>query len=58
MSTRAAAWLAWALCVLSLALTVLSLLLLALNLSHSVAHSYYELAPIGHGRRSGRPSQR
>jgi hypothetical protein len=40
MSTRAAAWLAWALCVLSLALTVLSLLLLALNLSHSVAHPY------------------
>jgi hypothetical protein len=40
MSTRAAAWLAWALCVLSLALTALSLLLLALNLSHSVAHPY------------------
>ena len=40
MSTRAGAWLAWALCVLSLALTALSLLLLALNPSHSVAHPY------------------
>src|SRR3712207_4405334 len=33
MSTRAAARLAWSLCVLSLALTALSLLLLGLNLS-------------------------
>jgi hypothetical protein len=40
MSTRTAARLAWALCVLSLALTVLSLLLLALSLSNSVAHIY------------------
>jgi hypothetical protein len=34
MSARAAAWLAWSLCVLTLALTALSLLLLTLNLSH------------------------
>jgi hypothetical protein len=34
MSTRSAAWLAWAQCALSLALIALSLLLLALNLSH------------------------
>ena len=40
ISTRAATWFAWSLCVLSLALTALSLLLLALNLSHSVAHVY------------------
>jgi hypothetical protein len=35
MSMRAAAWLAWSLCGLSLVLTALSLLLLVLNLSHS-----------------------
>jgi hypothetical protein len=40
MSSRAATWLAWSLCVLSLTLTALALLLLALNLSHSVAHVY------------------
>jgi hypothetical protein len=34
MSHRAAAWLAWSVCALSLALTALSLLLLALNVSH------------------------
>src|SRR5918998_5143613 len=34
VSSRTASWLAWSLCVLSLALTALSLLLLALNLSH------------------------
>jgi hypothetical protein len=34
MSNRAAAWLAWSVCTLSLALTALSLLLLVLNLSH------------------------
>ncbi len=39
-SPRAASWLAWSSCGLSLALTALSLLLLALNLSHSVAHVY------------------
>ncbi len=33
MSTRAAAWLAWAVCALSLALTALCLLLIALILS-------------------------
>src|SRR5215208_2449184 len=33
-------WLAWALCVLSLALTALSLLLLILNLSYPNAHLY------------------
>src|SRR5215218_8626615 len=40
MSTRAAAWLAWSLCALSLALTALSLFLFALNLSYSGAHGY------------------
>jgi hypothetical protein len=40
VSPRAAFWLAWALCGLSLALTALSLLLLALNLSHPDAHVY------------------
>jgi hypothetical protein len=34
MSTRTAAWLAWAVCALSMILTVLRLLLLALHLSH------------------------
>jgi hypothetical protein len=34
MSTRAAAWLAWSVCVLSLVLTALGLFLLSLNLSH------------------------
>ena len=40
MSTRAAAWLAWALLVLSFALTVSSLWLLVLNLSHPGVHIY------------------
>jgi hypothetical protein len=40
VSPRAAFWLAWALCGLSLALTALSILLLALNLSHPDAHVY------------------
>lgn len=35
MSTRAAAWLAWSMCVLSLVLTAISLVLLVLNRSHS-----------------------
>jgi hypothetical protein len=34
ISTRASAWLAWAVCALSMALTALGLLLLALNRSH------------------------
>jgi hypothetical protein len=38
MSTRAAPWLAWSLCGLSLVLTALSLFLFALNLSYSGAH--------------------
>jgi signal transduction histidine kinase len=37
---RAAAWLAWSMCALSLALTALSLLLLALNFSHPNTHIY------------------
>ena len=40
MSTRAASWLAWSLCALSLALTALSLLLLNLNLSHPNTYIY------------------
>src|SRR5215212_2185352 len=40
MSIRAATYLAWALCALSLALTALSLLLLVLNLSHPNTHIY------------------
>jgi hypothetical protein len=40
MSPRAASWLAWSLCGLTLTLTALSLLLFALNFSHSVAHVY------------------
>src|SRR5215207_7670426 len=40
MSARAASWLAWSLCALSLALTALSLVLLALNLSHPITHLY------------------
>ena len=37
---RAASWLAWSLCGLSLVLTALSLFLFALNLSYSGAHVY------------------
>ncbi len=40
MSTRAAARLAWLLCLLCLALTALSLLLLAQNLSYPDTHFY------------------
>jgi hypothetical protein len=40
MSHRAAAWIAWAICSLSLVLTALSLLLLILNLSHTNAHVF------------------
>jgi hypothetical protein len=40
MSYRAAAWLAWSLCGLSLALTALALLLLALNLSKPNTHIF------------------
>jgi hypothetical protein len=40
MSYRAAVWLAWSLCALSLVLTALSLVLLALNLSQPNAHLY------------------
>jgi hypothetical protein len=35
MSTRAATWLAWSICAISLVLAALSLLLLVLNVSHS-----------------------
>ena len=34
MSTRAAAWLAWSVCAISLVLTALGLVFLALNRSH------------------------
>ena len=57
MSRRAAAWLAWSVCTLSLALTALSLLLLVLNLSHPDVpiHPYWTMntliavgfAPVG-----------
>ena len=40
VSRHTSVWLAWALCVLSLALTALSLLLLVLNLSHPNTHLY------------------
>jgi hypothetical protein len=40
MSTRAASWLAWSMCGLSLALTALSLLLLALNASQPGVHIF------------------
>jgi hypothetical protein len=40
MSYRTAAWLAWAVWVLTIALTALALLLLALNLSHPNVHIY------------------
>ena len=57
MSHRAAAWLAWLLCGLSLVLTALSVLLFNLNLSHPNAYIYdywldntigtLSLAPVG-----------
>jgi hypothetical protein len=40
MSPRAAAWLAWSICGLSLVLTTLSLLLLIMNLSRANAHVF------------------
>jgi hypothetical protein len=40
ISSRAASWVAWSLCGLSLALTALRVLLLALNLSHPDTHIY------------------
>jgi hypothetical protein len=40
MSPRAAAWLAWSICGLSLVLTTLSLLLLIMNLSRASAHVF------------------
>jgi hypothetical protein len=40
MSTRAASWLAWSLCLLSVALTGLGLLLLILNRSHQNVHIF------------------
>jgi hypothetical protein len=40
VSRHTSVWLAWALCVLSLALTALSLLLFILNLSYSNTHLY------------------
>ena len=40
MSTRAASWLAWSLCVLSLALTALALLFLDRNLAHPNTYVY------------------
>jgi hypothetical protein len=40
MSTRAASWLAWSMCALSLVLTALSLLLLALNASQPGVHIF------------------
>jgi hypothetical protein len=40
VSIRSASWLAWSLCVLSLALTALSLLLLARSISHPGVHVF------------------
>ncbi len=40
MSHRAAAWIAWSMCILSLTLTAVSLLLLVLNLSHPNVPTY------------------
>jgi hypothetical protein len=40
MSPRAAAWLAWSLCALSLALTAISILLLNRNLAHPNTYLY------------------
>ena len=40
MTIRSASWLAWSLCVLSLALTALSLLLLARSVSHPGVHVF------------------
>src|ERR687894_1881021 len=45
MSPRAAAWLAWAVCALSLALTTLSFLLIALSLRQNVPIFFYWLEP-------------
>jgi hypothetical protein len=45
MSHRAAAWLAWSVCALSLALTALSFLLIAFNLSLNAPIYFYWLEP-------------
>ena len=45
MSTRTAPWLAWAVCVLSLALTALTFLLIALDLSLNAPIYFYWLEP-------------
>jgi hypothetical protein len=45
MDVRAATWLAWSLCALSLALTALSYLLIALNLSLGAPIYFYWLEP-------------
>ena len=45
MSHRAAAWLAWSVCALSLALTALSILLIAFNLSLNTPIYFYWLEP-------------
>jgi hypothetical protein len=45
MDTRAATWLAWSLCALSLALTALSYLLIALNLNLDAPIYFYWLEP-------------
>src|SRR5215211_4626399 len=45
MSTRTAAWLAWAVCALSLALIAFSFLLIALNLSLNAPIYFYWLEP-------------
>jgi hypothetical protein len=45
MSRRAASWLAWSMCALSLALTALSFLLIALSLPQNAPISFYWLEP-------------
>ena len=40
MSSRAAAWLAWSMCLLALALTALSIVFLILNLSYPNVPEY------------------
>jgi hypothetical protein len=45
MSRRAAAWVAWSVCALSLALTALSILLIVLNLSLNAPIYFYWLEP-------------
>src|SRR5215217_8789708 len=45
ISIRSASWLAWSLCVLSLALTALTYLVIALNLSLDASIYFYWLEP-------------